>query len=79
MSDPLRAPDTPFAPRVIEADNEMAPLRPLRPQVIVTEQTDPITPSDRAVVPSTPPSRYAAATASSLSASPASPYSSSGG
>ncbi len=33
----------------------MAPLRPPRPQVIVTEQTDPITPSDRAVVPSTPP------------------------
>lgn len=55
MSDPSRAPDTPFAPRVIEADNDMAPLRPPRPQVIATERTDPVTPSERAMVPSVPP------------------------
>lgn len=55
MSDPSRAPDTPFAPRVIEADSDMAPLRPPRPQVIATERTDPVTPSERAVVPLIPP------------------------
>ena len=55
MSDPSRAPDTAFSPRVIEADNDTAPLRPLGPQVIVTERTDPITPSERAVVLSVAP------------------------
>jgi putative membrane protein len=41
-----------FAPRVIEVDEvggDIAALRPPPPQVIVTEQTEPVTPSERAV------------------------------
>ena len=48
MRNPLRTDGAlGFAPRVIEVDgdDDMAPLHPPRPQVIVTERTESITPS----------------------------------
>jgi putative membrane protein len=54
MSDPARADDdAPPTARVIEVDaaDEIAPLCTIGPQVIVTERTEPITPSEPAVLP----------------------------
>jgi putative membrane protein len=58
MRNPVRTDGAPgFAPRVIEVEggDDIALLRPPRPQVIVTERTEPITPSERAVVPAAEP------------------------
>jgi putative membrane protein len=58
MRNPVRTDAAPgFAPRVIEVEggDDIAPLRPPRPQVIVTERTEPITPSERAIVPAAEP------------------------
>ena len=48
---------TPITARVIEIDaaDEMARARPIGPQVIATERTEPITPSERSVVVAAPP------------------------
>jgi putative membrane protein len=56
MSNPSRDRDNAFTARVIDVDvaDDIAPLPTLRPQVIVTEQTERITPSERAVVPAVP-------------------------
>ena len=47
----------PIAARVIEivAADEMARTRPIGPQAIATERTEPITPSERSVVVVAPP------------------------
>jgi putative membrane protein len=56
MSDPARE-DRPFTARVIEVDAPeiVAPLRPASPQVIVTEQTERIRPTEPAIVAAAAP------------------------
>jgi putative membrane protein len=53
MSEPRRN-GAPFTPRVIEADGPDETLRALAPQVIASERTEPVTPTERAMVAAAP-------------------------